>query len=91
MNQREKEWGQTTLTVRQAFLAMHCFLDRYYQATHSDEVGGLLGGLSLLPDGSPADAAFQHEWLESVEKVMSAEKSGGYHPADLRLEGGEIK
>jgi len=70
---------------------MHCFLERYYQATRSDEVGGLLGGLSLLPDGSTADSAFQTEWLESVEKVMTEEKSGGYHQADLRLEGGESK
>jgi hypothetical protein len=85
MSQREDQWGKMTLTARQAFMAMHCFLERYYQATHSDDVGGLLGGLSLLSGGSPADPAYQQEWLESVEKVIAAEETGGYHQADFRL------
>lgn len=82
---RHNGWANVTLTARQAFLAMHCFLDRYYQMTKADEVGGLLGGLSLLADGSPADPAFQQEWLESVNSVLAAEESGNYQQANLQL------
>jgi hypothetical protein len=66
-------------------MAMHCFLERYYQATHADEVGALLGGLSLLPDGSPADPGFRREWLDAIEAVMGGEAGGRYQGADLRF------
>jgi len=33
------------------------FLKRYYETGKSDEIGTLLGGLSLLEDGTPADEA----------------------------------
>ena len=46
---------QPTLTSHQAYLVMFEFLRRYYEQGQSDEVGGLLGGLQLLPDGQSAD------------------------------------
>jgi hypothetical protein len=85
MGQGEDLWGKATLTARQAFMVMHCFLERYYQATHADEIGGLLGSLSLLPDGSPADYGFRREWLDAVRTVIAAEKASGYQQADLRF------
>jgi hypothetical protein len=71
-----------SLTPRQAFLAMFEFLRRYYERGRSDEIGGLLGSLSLLPDGSTADPVQWSDWEESVRAVVANE---GYHQADLRL------
>lgn len=58
-----------TLTDKEAFLAMYSFLGTYYGRGKSDDIGGLLGGLSLLPDGGTADPAFRKDWLEAVEKA----------------------
>jgi hypothetical protein len=57
----------TTLTEQEAYAAMYAFLDLVYQATQSDDLGSLLGGLSTLEDGGPADPAYGYEWLECVE------------------------
>lgn len=62
--------SETKITKEQAFLAMYAFLDEYYQATKSDDVGGLLGSMSLLSDGCSADPAIQQEWEEAIQKVM---------------------
>ena len=63
--------NEIRLTKNQAFLAMYSFLDGYYQATKSDDVGGILGGISLLPDGSLADPATKEDWDAAVQSVMS--------------------
>jgi hypothetical protein len=73
------------LTVRQAYQAMYRFLEEYYRLTHADEIGAMLGGLSLLPDGVPADPGFRQDWLTAVQKVLSADKGGRFTGADLRL------
>lgn len=39
---------QQLLTPQQAYLAMFEFLCQYYERGQSDEIGGLLGALSLL-------------------------------------------
>jgi hypothetical protein len=36
-----------TLTKEQAFKAMVIFLERFYERTQSDDVGGLLGDMML--------------------------------------------
>lgn len=70
----------TDLTARQAYLAMYSFLDDYYQRTKSDDVGSLLGSMSLLVDGTPADPAIEGEWSTAVQSALS----GGVDAA-LRL------
>ena len=45
------------ISIRQAYVAMYQYLKRIYDLTGSDELGGLLGSMSLLPDGQPADPA----------------------------------
>lgn len=78
--------SEPRLTSRQAYLAMFEFLRQHYDRGPSDEIGGLLGSLSLLPDGQPADQAYANDWREAVTAVLSAESAGGYTAAVLRLE-----
>jgi|HubBroStandDraft_6_1064221.scaffolds.fasta_scaffold3612722_1 hypothetical protein len=58
-----------SLTLKQGFLAMYAFLDGFYSRTKSDDVGGLLGDMSFLADGSTADGAAWSDWLEAVRKI----------------------
>jgi hypothetical protein len=65
------DWGSETLTVRQTYLAMYQFLDHYWQTTKSDEIAGLLGGLSFVwSDDTPGDPAYKIEWQDAVRKVL---------------------
>jgi len=55
--------------TKQAYLTMFEFLDNYYQLTKSDDIGELLGSMSLLQDGEAADPAIWNDWLKVIEKV----------------------
>ena len=57
------------LTPKEAYLAMYDFLVEYYNLTKYDGIGSLLGGLSLLEDGGPADRALQIAWEESIQRA----------------------
>jgi hypothetical protein len=59
------------LTIEQAYLAMYYFLDDLYERTHSDDLGGFLGGFRLLNDGKPADPAAWSDWMTATNKVLS--------------------
>jgi hypothetical protein len=59
------------LSLREAYLAMFRFLERYYELTRADDVGALLGSLALLPDGGPADAAMWSDWVKAVADVKA--------------------
>jgi hypothetical protein len=63
------------MTENQAYAAMYHFLDQYYQGTQSDDVGALLGAMSLL-DGEPADSAIASDWEDAVEFALSGGKAG---------------
>lgn len=43
--------------TEEAYLAMIKFLEKYYFLTKSDEIGGLLSGMSIIGDGKPLDMA----------------------------------
>jgi hypothetical protein len=78
--------SETRLSSRQAYLAMFEFLRRHYERGPTDEIGGLLGGLSLRADGGTADPAQWPDWEAAVAAVLAAERSGqGHSEADLRL------
>lgn len=77
---------QQLLTPRQAYLIMFEFLWQYYQRGQSNEIGGLLGDLSLLADGSSADPAQLADWEIALSRVLEAEATPqGYCQADFRL------
>ncbi|WP_224367595.1 hypothetical protein [Hyalangium versicolor] len=59
------------ITLREAYAAMYRYLEKAYELTGADELGGLLGTLSLLPDGQPADPAAWTDWLHAVEEVRA--------------------
>lgn len=58
------------ISIKQAYAAMYRFLEIEFELTSSADIGGLLGGLSLLDDGSPADIAAWDQWLQSVDDVL---------------------
>jgi hypothetical protein len=77
--------SEQRLTPRQAYLCMFEFLRRHYERGPTDAIGGLLGDLSLLQDGLPADQALAGDWAEAVAAVLAAEAAGGYTEAAFRL------
>ena len=69
------------LTEIEAYSAMFAFLEMRYEMTTSDDLAGLLGSLSLLPDGSPADPAVWQDWIVAVDKAKA-----GRVDSDMKLE-----
>lgn len=68
MNNKEQ-----VISVKQAYLAMYEYLLQLYNRNGSDDLGGLLGGMSLLPDGSTADPAAWGDWMQCVRKAREGE------------------
>ena len=67
----KKMMDSIKLTREEAFWAMYSFLESYYSQTKSDDIGALLGSLSMLADGVCADSAMQGDWNEAVQKAVS--------------------
>ena len=65
---------------KEAFLAMYSFLEAEYERTKSDDLGGLLGSISLLADGGTADPAAWSDWENACDRA-----SKGSVDAQLRL------
>ena len=59
------------LTGQQAYLAMYAYLAEEYRLTKSDELGGILGALSFLPDGSPSDPAVVAQWHNACQSALA--------------------
>ncbi|MBN8227515.1 hypothetical protein JYK02_08345 [Corallococcus macrosporus] len=60
---------EDVLTIKEAYAAMYEYLKGQYEMNPSDELGGLLGSMSLLDDGTPADAALWADWMLAVRKA----------------------
>ncbi len=56
------------LTVEEAYKAMVVYLEDLYFLTKSDDLGGFLGSMALLPDGKPIDPAVWQDWLKAIHK-----------------------
>lgn len=57
-----------SMSLERAYRAMYYYLQDYYFREHSDEIGGMLGGMAILSDGGTADAAAWHDWLIAVKR-----------------------
>jgi hypothetical protein len=58
-----------SISDKEAYAAMYAFLSHWYEMTQSSDVGALLGSMSHLPDGSPADPAIESDWQDALEKA----------------------
>jgi hypothetical protein len=54
------------LTDQEAFSTMFVFLEKIFEEGRFTELGALLGSMSLLSDGRPADPGLWEEWLEAI-------------------------
>jgi hypothetical protein len=68
------------VTVADAYLAMFRMLSDRYDMTKSDDIGNLLGDLSLMGDGGSADPAAIGDWKKYVDLATS-----GKVDASMRL------
>ena len=59
------------LSYLEAFQAMCCFLEKYYDQTSSDDIGSLLGEMELLEDQSTADPAAWEDWINCIRKTVN--------------------
>ena len=76
IKQLKTQIQEQLLTETEAYLAMYSFLEEYYKLTNSDEIGGLLGSMSLLQDGGSADPEILGEWKEAVDRVLKGKVNG---------------
>lgn len=58
------------MNEQQAYAAMFKFIKVWYESTHADELGSMLGSMSLLRDGRTADDAVWQTWLEAVQFAL---------------------
>jgi hypothetical protein len=66
----------STMTDKQAYAAMFRFLEQLYRRTNSNELGGLLGSMAILADGSPADPAILQDWHDAVAYALKGGAPG---------------
>jgi len=67
------------LTIDEAYLAMYEILLSVWKRTQDDELGNLLGDMSLLENGKTADPATWGDWIKCVEKVKTGEVDALLH------------
>jgi hypothetical protein len=57
------------LSIKEAYAAMYAYIEKLYDVTGSDDLGGVLGSLSLLKDGTPVDPGVWTDWMLAVQKA----------------------
>lgn len=65
------------LSINQAYDAMFDFLEEHYNALQGDEVGSLLGSMSLMEDRKPLDPALWETWERCVAKALKGQVKSG--------------
>lgn len=61
------------ITVKEAYAAMYAYLQMLYDTTGSDDLGGFLGSMSLLEDGTPADPGVWEDWMRAVQRARDGQ------------------
>ena len=67
-----------TLTERQAYAAMFYYLEKIWNRSKFDFLGTMLSDMSLLSDGSTADAAVEIEWKDAVDFALRGGEAGKF-------------
>lgn len=57
------------LTIEEAYKAMFLYLENLYHLTNSDDLGGFLGSMVMLPDGKPIDPAVWEDWIKACSAI----------------------
>lgn len=57
------------LTVEEAYAGMVRYLEKYYERTHTEDVGALPGDLQIDGEGKPFDPAAWEDWIEATVSV----------------------
>jgi hypothetical protein len=68
---------EDVLTTKQAYAAMFDFIEQVFRRTNADSLGSLLGDMSTMSDGLPADSAIAEEWECSVNRAKKGEVDTG--------------
>jgi hypothetical protein len=68
-----RRMGEPVLQIseHQAYVAMLAFLDAQY-SSGVEELGALVGSLSLLADARPADPGIPQEWRAALEFALTS-------------------
>lgn len=61
------------LSKQHAYLAMYVFLEQRFRNTQSGDIAALLGSMSFLPGGEPADPAVAKDWDDAVNQSVGDE------------------
>jgi hypothetical protein len=83
----------TSVTLGQAFMIMHTYLEQHWESVgRPDAIGALLGEISLWDTESggkePMDGAVFPAWLQCAGRVLKAEETPeGFRGADVLLDG----
>ena len=67
------------ISPEQTQAAIAAFLDVHYAETHSNDVGPLLGLLSLLRNDAPANKTAQRQWNEAVSLALTGYSTAKPH------------
>ena len=78
------------VTLKDAYLIMFDYLDRYWEETGKpDDIGEVLGTLCLWDSAEgkrPMDASVFPKWLRCAKHVLEQEQTNeGYRKADIKL------
>jgi len=58
-----------SLTYKEGYLAMICFLEKIFHQTKSEDIGSLLGDLQLLEDGCSMDPSSWKDWEDCIDSI----------------------
>jgi len=59
---------------------MFRFFEGIYESTQPDDIGSLLGSMSLLADRVPADSALRADWVSAVRAALDGKVDATMRP-----------
>jgi hypothetical protein len=65
--------NEEQLSAKEAYAAMYAFLENWWNLTKSADLAGLIGSMSLLPNGNSVDASLAYDWREALSKAYACQ------------------